>query len=132
MTRKRKPKRKLVTFKKHFQTHMTTDYTRTPGVLTLNLRDAKPIIVGYEFLVEGIASDGLPMTISREEALGTVEILSQHEIYQVRAPEAREIFRAERYQGSDISRQVEGEGEGYSIPFISMASIKTSSRRLSE
>lgn len=131
MARKRKPKRRLVTFKKHFNEHMTTDYTRAPGVLTLNLRNAKPIIVGYEFLVEGIASDGLPMIISREEALGMVEILSEHEIYQVRAPEAREIYRQRGYVGSDIARQTEGEGQDIAIPFIALSSIKMI-KRLSE
>lgn len=83
---------------KAFESYLAQDVSQLPGVLFLGLKDAKPIMVGNEMMVRGIAKDGEPISISREEATGEVEILSWHEIYVVRCAEVRKSWSAHRYK----------------------------------
>lgn len=84
--------------KRAFDAYLSKDVCNAPGVVFLGLKDAIPMVVGKEMMVQGIAPDGLPIMISHEEAMGEVDILSWHEIYEVRCAEVRKNWSEYRYR----------------------------------
>lgn len=84
------------------------DWENCPGVLALKLTNVKAVVIGNERMVQGVDPDGFTVNISESEATGEVEILSWHEIYEVRAPKVREQwpesrFRLEEFGNSSFS-----------------------------
>jgi len=104
--------------------HLATDYSNSPGVLKVGLRDVRPEIDGMALMVRGIDADGFQTCISREEALDDSLIMSQEEIYQ-RAAEAREISEQPLFGncGSHIARMDQGGPREFGIRVIPIRSV---------
>jgi hypothetical protein len=92
MARKKEKTRAEKLYEAWIVTHMKTDYRNAPGCKKLGITNAKPIADAKkkELLVVGWDDQG-PVTISREEALGTVWVPSPAEIEQ-RKQECKFLF----------------------------------------